>query len=448
MARRANSMRRRVWAGLQWLSMPSTFVSSRPHVCVLGAGIVGLASAWELLQAGCTVTVVDRGPSGEGTSGANGAQLSYAYVQPLADPSIWLQLPKLLLAADSPFKIRLGLDPWQWAWGMRFLAACRASVSHETTRRLLELAAESRAAFDAFRVSERVDCDFSATGKLVLYRSAEAMEGARQQLALQLALGTQQEALTPDACVAVEPALAHDAPRIVGAIHTPGECAVDGLALCRALEARLRARGVPFVQGETVTGWQVQAGRVAAVRCASGQTIEADAFVLALGTGSAPLMRRLGLAPAWRVPVYPLKGYSITVPAGAGVADAPRVSVTDAARKVVFARLGDRLRVAGMAELVGEDWSILADRIASLQEAARDMFPHGGDYGAAQPWAGLRPATPSGHPVLGRLGNAPANLYLNTGHGALGLTLAFGSARRVAALVTGKGSPAPAACSV
>jgi D-amino-acid dehydrogenase len=216
----------------------------RPHVCVLGAGIVGLATAWELAQAGVTVTVVDRAAPGQGTSGANGAQLSYAYVQPLADPSLWLQLPKLLLSPDSPLSLRLRFDPWQWAWGLRFLAACRTSVSRRTTERLLALAAESRAGFDDFMARERIDCDFSATGKLVLYADAEGFAGARRQLALQRELGSVQQALAPAECAAVEPALAHYAPRIAGGIHTPGECAADCHKVCQALERLLRARGV------------------------------------------------------------------------------------------------------------------------------------------------------------------------------------------------------------
>ena len=409
----------------------------RPHVCVLGAGIVGLATAWELVQAGMTVSVVDGadGP-GAGTSGANGAQLSYAYVQPLADPGLWRQLPALLLARNSPLTLRLRLDPWQWAWGLRFLAACRASVSERTTGRLLALAGESRAAFDAFRAAEPVDCDFSATGKLVLYSDAAALAGARRQMALQRQLGSVQSALTPAECVQVEPALAHYAPRIAGGIHTPGECAVDCHRLCLELARVLQARGVRFHWGESVAGLRVADGRVLAAQGARGARFEADAFVLALGTGSAALLRPLGLGAAWQVPVQALKGYSITVPASARPGAAPVVSVTDAGRKVVFARLGDRLRVAGMAELThAGDLAVAPRRIESLVATARDVFPHGGDYAGPEPWAGLRPATPTGEPVLGRLRGGPGNLFMNTGHGALGLTLAFGSARRVAAQV-------------
>ncbi len=437
-------------AGAPTVTSMHTTDSSPRQVCVLGAGIVGLATAWELAQAGMQVTVVDRAAPGQGTSGANGAQLSYAYVQPLADPSIWLQLPHLLLAKDSPLSLRLRLDPWQWAWGLRFLAACRASVSARTTARLLQLAAESRAAFDAFRAAAAVDCDFSATGKLVLYTSETAFAAARRQLALQQAMGTRQSAVSASDCVAIEPALAHYAPRVAGAIHTPGECAVDCHALCLALAERLRQRGVQFVTGQAVERLQLRGGRIAGAQLADGRVLQADAFVLALGTGTPALLRPLGLGVAWQVPVYPLKGYSITAATLAQGDGAPRVSVTDAARKVVFARLGQRLRVAGMAELADEDWSIAPARITALQATARDVFPQGGDYAQADAWAGLRPATPLGEPVIGRLSGAPGNLYLNTGHGALGLTLAFGSAQRMARLI-GQRRPtsaaAPAACS-
>lgn len=404
---------------------PETF--SPRHICVLGAGIVGLATAWELRQAGHSVTVADRAGPGAGASAANGAQLSYAYVQPLADPSIWRQLPKLLLSRDSPLQLRLKFDPHQWAWGLQFLAACRASVSERTTERLLALAGESRAGFDAWLHETGAQCDYSATGKLVLYASEEGFAGARRQMALQARLGSVQAALSPAECVQVEPALAHYAPRVAGGIHTPGECAADCYKVCQALQAQLQARGVQFMLGTAVERLVVQGDRVVAVQTPKGR-IEADAFVVSLGTGSPALLRPLGVA----LPVYPLKGYSITVPAGSS---APRVSVTDAARKVVFARVGDRLRAAGMVELTGEDRSIQPARIASLLDTASDVFPQGGDYGAAEPWAGLRPATPTAEPVTGVPHGAPRNLVLNTGHGALGFTLAFGSAQRVVRII-------------
>lgn len=415
------------------------------HVCVLGAGIVGLATAWQLQRDGHHVTVIDRAQAGAGASGANGAQLSYAYVQPLADPSIWLQLPRLLLAADSPLKLRLQPDPQQWAWGLRFLAACRAGVSRRTTASLLALAAQSRAGFDRLMVEQPMDCDFSATGKLVLYPDADAFAAARRQMQLQRTLGSVQHALSPAESVAIEPALAGYAPRFAGAIHTPGECAADCYKVCQALQSRLQARGVRFLFDTPVSRLVQEKDRIVAAQTPGGR-IEADAFVVALGTGSRQLARPLGLD----VPVYPLKGYSLTVPASEAPGAAPRVNVTDAARKVVFARIGERLRVAGMAELVGDNRDIPADRIDSLVSTTREVFPQASRFDDVQPWAGLRPATPTGLPVLGRLRGSPSNLLFNTGHGALGFTLAFGSAQRISAALADSFRPVAAglaACS-
>lgn len=400
------------------------------RVCVLGAGIAGLAAASQLQREGHDVTVVDRAGAGTGASGANGAQLSYAYVQPLADPSMWTQLPSLLLAGRSPLKLRLQWDLDQWRWGLRFLAACRGDVSRRTTMQLLELAAQSRRAFDRLRAEEALDCDFSATGKLVLHSDRRGFDNARRQLALQRSMGTEQAAVSAAECVAIEPALRHYQPRIAGGIHTPGECAADCYKVCQELLRMLASRGARLVFGSDVSGWVVRRGRVAAVDTSTGQ-LEADAFVVALGAGSARLARALGLY----LPVYPLKGYSITLPARREAGAAPRVNVTDAARKVVFARIGERLRIAGMAELVGHDLSIPPARICALVAAAQDIFPQCGDLAHAEAWAGLRPATPTGLPILGRHPQGPANLLFNTGHGALGFTLAFGSAMHIASLL-------------
>jgi D-amino-acid dehydrogenase len=397
------------------------------HVGVLGAGIVGLATAWQLSRRGFQVSVLDRAAPGSGASGGNGAQLSYSYVQPLADPSIWKQLPKLLFSPSSPLKLRPQLDPLQWRWGLAFLAACNARTSYQTTAQLLALAAESRTAFEAMLAELDPDCDFSATGKLVLYGSAASLEGARRQLELQRAMGSEQRLVTPDECIAIEPALAAYRTQMAGAIHTPSECAADCLKLCIALEHALRARGVRFLLDCEVQGFDRRNGRVAAVQTSAGE-LEADAFVMALGTASHRLGRQLGAY----LPVYPLKGYSITVDVDPAADAAPRVSVTDSARKVVFARIGSRLRVAGMAELVGHDASIPATRIETLAAATRAVFPQASRLEALHPWTGMRPATPTGVPLIGRLAAAPSNMLFNTGHGALGFTLAFGSAERVA----------------
>ncbi len=273
------------------------------HVCVMGAGIVGLATAYELQRQGMQVTVVDQARPGAGASGGNGAQLSYSYVQPLADPGIWAQLPKLLLSPDSPLKLHPRWDPHQWRWGLDFLRACNRRASEHGTATLLALAARSRQGFERMLAAERLACDFSRTGKLVLYATQASLDDARRQLELQRAWGCEQEAVTPARCVEIEPALAHYAARIAGAIHTPGECAADCLQVCQGLHALLQARGVRFVLDTRITAFTRSAGRIAAARTDAG-AIEADAFVLALGSGSHALVRTLGFA----LPVYPLKG--------------------------------------------------------------------------------------------------------------------------------------------
>lgn len=400
------------------------------QVCVLGAGIVGLATAYELHLRGIDVTVVDQAQPGAGASGGNGAQLSYSYVQPLADASIWRQLPRLLLSPRSPLKLRPQWDLHQWRWGVDFLRACNRTTSERSTKHLLALSALSRHRFEAMLQAEQLACDFSRTGKLVLYDTPAGLAAARQQMELQRAWGSEQEAVTPRRCVDIEPALAHYQRHIAGAIYTPSECAADCLAVCRGLHQLLVARGVRFVLGARVEGFVHDGQRIAAVNTSAG-TMPAQQFVLALGTASQPAAQALG----FRLPIYPLKGYSITLDVAQAPGAAPRVNVTDAARKVVFARIGERLRVAGMAELVGHDERIPPARIRSLREATTALFPGSGGAGDLHPWTGMRPATPTGIPLVGRHARAPANLLLNTGHGALGFTLAFGTAAQVAELV-------------
>ena len=395
------------------------------HICIVGAGIVGLATAYVLQQAGHRITVVDRAPRpAMGASGGNGAQLSYSYVQPLADPAIWKMLPKLLLEKDSPLKFRLQADPQQWRWGMEFLGACNAQTSEQSTRELLTLAAESRKAFAAMQEKERLDCDFHTPGKLVLFASQEGLDGAALQVKLQSQMGGALQRIVDAAEVArLEPALAAYAPRMAGAVHTPSESAVDCRKLCEQLAERLQERGVQFQYGTEVQSFDVQGGSVQALQSSRGQ-INADHFVLASGWQSAEQARQLGAS----IPVYPLKGYSITLDAAATPEAAPQISVTDTARKVVFARTGERLRVAGMVEIVGRDTRLNPARIESLKRSTREVFPHLPIGGEVQPWTGMRPATPKGLPITGRQKGAPRNLWMQTGHGALGLTLAFGSA--------------------
>ena len=397
------------------------------HICILGAGIVGLAAAYELHQAGHQVTVVDQAPhAGMGTSRANGAQLSYSYVQPLADPAIWAQLPKLLFSDDSPLKFRLQADPHQWRWGLQFLAACNAQRSATSTRTLLQLAAVSRQHFEAMQSVVQGDWDYSTTGKLVLYPSAAGVAAARHQVDVQSQLGSApQRIVSPDEAVALEPALAAYQPQFAGAVYTPSECAADCYQVAQQLAAWLGQRGVQFVMGNPIHSLRREGHQITAVRTRQGD-ISADHFMVALGVGSVALCKPLGVA----LPVYPLKGYSLTLDVAHSAGQAPRVSITDSARKVVFARIGDRLRVAGMVELVGNDLHIAPDKIQSLCDSTEAVFPGCSDFAEVHPWAGLRPATPTAVPIAQQAG--ARNLWINTGHGALGFTLAFGTAAQLA----------------
>ena len=398
------------------------------HVCVIGSGIVGLATAYALQQAGHRVTVLDRAEHpAMGASGGNGAQLSYAYVQPLADPGIWKMLPKLLLAKDSPLKFRLKADPQQWSWGLQFLGACNAQTSAASTQTLLTLAAESRVAFETMMAREALHCDHHTPGKLVLFASQQALDSAAQQVALQAQLnGPKQQVVNAAEVARLEPALAHYAQRMAGAVYTPSESAADCRKLCQQLAQLLEQRGANMQFSTQVQGYDVQGGSITAVRTPNGK-VQADQFVLACGWESAQQARQLGIT----VPVYPLKGYSITLEAAGALQAAPSVSVTDTTRKVVFARIGSRVRVAGMVEIVGRDTGLESARIASLQQSTREVFPALPQTSDVQAWTGMRPATPTGLPITGRARTGPRNLWLQTGHGALGLTLAFGSAQRL-----------------
>ena len=404
------------------------------RVCVLGAGIVGLATAYELNRAGHDVTIIDRALPGNGASGGNGSQLSYSYVQPLADPGIWAQLPKLLLSPSSPLKIRPQLDVHQWRWGLQFLAACNAATSRSTTVALLQLAFESRQGFDAMLAKEHLAVDFSSTGKLVLFSTASSFAAAQKQMLLQREMGSEQEAVSAKRCIDIEPALASYQQSITGAIYTPSECAADCQKTCDGLQALLTQRGVRFLLGTPIDHINVSESKVVAVKTPQGD-IEADQYVMALGAASAPMARSLGV----NLPIYPLKGYSITLDVNetsdSTPITAPFVSVTDSARKVVFARIGSRLRVAGMAELAGYDTQVVPKQIESLKASTQALFPLCSQFAELNAWAGLRPATPTGLPVIGKLLQGPANMIFNVGHGALGFTLAFGSAARLVKLI-------------
>ncbi|MGY2263162.1 D-amino acid dehydrogenase [Pseudomonas sp. SDO55104_S430] len=393
------------------------------RVCIIGGGVVGLATAYALVRDGFDVTVVEaRDSLGSQTSFANGGQLSYRYVAPLADAGVPMQAIGWMLRGDSPLKLRPRLDPAQWRWMASFLAACRSSVNRENAAHLLRLALLSQDTLRHWREDDGLaGFEWRRNGKLVTFRNSGNFEHARNKLADP----QQQQVLSAAECAQLEPALAEGA--FVGGIYTPDEEVGDCHAFCQELAARLSASGrCEWRMGQTVTGIRHANGSVNAIELGE-QVLAVDQLVIAAGHRS-PLLNLPGL----QLPLYPLKGYSLTVPIGTGHR-APDVSITDYDRKIVYARIGEQLRVAAMVDIVGFDPAVDPKRLALIKRQARDTFPNGGDYEAAVEWAGMRPATPSGVPLLGA--TAYRNLWLNLGHGALGFTLACGSARLLSELI-------------
>lgn len=403
------------------------------QIAVLGAGVIGLASAYYLNRAGHQVIVVDRHVDvAAETSFGNGGQLSYSYVAPLAGPGVLSKLPAWLARRDSPVRFRPTVSAEQWLWCLKFAFACTQRRSNLTTRELLSLSFASRALMHQLLCDEpTLDFDFQHSGKLVLHRDVAALQGAINLLDYQRSLGCDQEALSADECVALEPALANVCGRIVGGIYTRSEDTADCHRFSKGLEAILRARGVQFAMNTRIDALEVAKGGGIVARSGGG-TLEADHVVVAAGTSAAHLLQPLGI----HVPVYPLKGYSLTYSLGPQ-AIAPTLSVTDFARKVVYARLGDRLRVAGMADLDGYSLKPDPSRVAALRAEAAALFPQAvADHVDATAWTGLRPATPRGTPIIGP--TRYPNLWLNIGHGALGFTLASGSAALLTGWIDGK----------
>lgn len=402
-------------------------------VLVLGAGVTGLCAAYALARDGHAVTIVERNPeAAREASFANGGQLSYSYVAPLAGPGVIPKIPGWLLNPDSPMRFSPKLDPAQWRWGLRFLAACTPAMAALTTRRLLRLSALSRDLVHRLVAEEGLDFSYARSGKLVVLSDQDSFDGARALMDFQASLGCTQHALDAAEVLRLEPSLGRIADRLIGGIHTPDEEAGDCRAFCLGLSDILAERyGVRFRWGTPVSQLVAQGGRLRAAMTPAG-AIEADAFVLAAGAAAGQLLRPLGIA----LPLYPLKGYSLTLPVTEAAA-APRLSVTDAARKVVYARLGDRLRVAGMADLVGHDTTIWPARLDLLVREARAAFPQAADWTRIGPWTGLRPATPTSAPILGPVPGLE-NLLLDVGQGALGFTLAMASGRIVADALAGR----------
>jgi D-amino-acid dehydrogenase len=343
-------------------------------------------------------------------------------------------LPKILHwlgREDAPLLMRWRRwDPELWAWGLSFLANCTPGRAKLNTERALRLALYSRQSLRDLRDQTKIAYDQRTEGILHIYRDAREFAHASATAGMMLDHGLERLVKSPAECARIEPALANVAPELAGGIFTPGDESGDAHRFTQALAALAAARGARFRWNVAVRGLRRDGDRIGGLVTDSG-TIEADAYVLATGCVSPALVRPLGL----RLPIVPAKGYSITVPVDTHLG-APSVSITDDEHKIVYSRLGERLRVAGTAEMTGFDLTLTPSRVAAITARAREMFPDGGDYSRAEPWTGLRPTTPDGVPLIGA--TPFRNLWLNTGHGTLGWTMACGSGRLLADLIAGR----------
>lgn len=418
-------------------------------VAIIGAGVVGCATAWEFLRQGADVVLLEgRDGPGLGTSHANGGQLSYDYVAPLADPGVFHDLPKWLLNPSSPLRFRPRLDPRQWCWLTAFLKACNAATARESTSALLQLSRLSRDTLHAWLDEAPIDFHYRRNGKLIAYRNPQLLAKARRQVEYQSAHGSRQRVLNREETVALEPALAHLGSALAGAVHTPTEEVGDCYLFTRALFERVLEHPAAVVRTQAQVSRIMQRnGHVTGLQLSSGEMVEADHYVLANGLQGYDLLRPHGE----RLPLYGLKGYSLSVPLPAAAEGgdaahaslAPSISVTDYERRIVYAKLGNVLRIAAMVDMGDLSADVNPARIRHLKAEVHKSFPQLA-VEQAEVWAGERPATPDGKPIIGRSRRFD-NLWLNLGHGALGFTLACGSAVLLHTLMNQREQPIDAA---
>jgi D-amino-acid dehydrogenase len=395
---------------------------SRLDVIVLGAGVVGVATAYAIARQGLSVALVDRASKpARGCSFANGGQLSYAYTDALANPQLLAKMPGLVLGLNPVFRIRLA-DPDMLRWGLQFLRRCTAAEFKRSTLEGLQLGLESKLALHALLQRHPIAFNHAAPGKLHLLHSREALEASKGLVALKQDAGIAQHVLDAAQARALEPAL-DGVPDLAGAVHSPDEELGDPYLFALGLTDVLRRDyGVATHFGFDATRAETNADGVA-IHAASGQRLSASKLVVALGPQARNFLRKLGIS----VPIMPMKGYSVSVPSGP---NAPRMSITDASRKLVFCPYPGRVRIAGFAELGTRDLKVDPARVDQLIASARESLPEAADYGEANGgWAGLRPMTPSSLPIVKQAGS---HVVLNVGHGMLGWTFAMGSAERAA----------------
>jgi D-amino-acid dehydrogenase len=400
-------------------------------VVVLGGGVIGVTSAYYLAAAGHSVTVVDRqaGPALE-TSFANAGEVSPGYASPWAGPGVPVKAVKWLLMKHGPLVIRPTADPVMWLWLLKMLRNCTSQRYAVNKSRMIPIAEYSRDCLRALRSDTGIQYDERSRGTLQLFRTQAQVDGTAEDIAVLKQYGVHYEVLDRDGCIAAEPALAAVREKITGGLRLPQDETGDCHMFTQALAGLAEKRGVTFRFNTAIERLTVDATRITGVVTGSG-TIVADAYVVALGSWSSRLLKPLGID----IPVYPVKGYSITVPLADADA-APVSTVMDESYKVAITRLGNRIRVGGTAEVSGYSDRLDPQRRDTLVHSVSDLFPRGGNLAAASFWCGLRPMTPDGPPIIGA--TRYGNLHLNTGHGTLGWTMACGSGRVLADLLSGR----------
>ncbi|TBW07044.1 D-amino acid dehydrogenase [Azotobacter chroococcum subsp. isscasi] len=401
------------------------------RVLVLGSGVIGTTTAYYLARGGFEVTVVDRaeGPAME-TSFANAGQVSPGYASPWAAPGVPLKALRWLLQRHAPLAIRPTADPRQYLWLAQMLRNCTAARYAVNKERMVRLSEYSRDCLDELRAETGLDYEGRQLGTTQLFRTQQQLDAAAKDIAVLERSGVPYELLDRAGIARVEPALASVADKLAGALRLPNDQTGDCRLFTRRLAELAAALGVEFRFGQTIEGLESDGGRIAGVRI-DGRLESADHYVLALGSHSPQLLAPLGI----RAPIYPLKGYSLTLPI-VDPALAPTSTILDETYKVAITRFDQRIRVGGMAELAGFDLSLDPRRRETLELVVGDLYPRGGDLARAEFWTGLRPATPDGTPIVGA--TRYRNLFLNTGHGTLGWTMACGSGRLLADLLARK----------
>jgi D-amino-acid dehydrogenase len=400
-------------------------------VIVLGSGVIGVSTAYYLARAGHEVTVVDRqSEPAQETSFANAGEVSPGYSSPWAGPGVPVKAIKWLLMRHGPLVIWPKLDPVMWWWMLKMLRNCTAERYAINKSRMIPIAEYSRDSLRALRTETGIKYDERSRGTLQLFRKQKQLDGTGDDIAVLKQYGVPYEVLDRNGCIGAEPALAGVKEKFVGGLRLPQDETGDCHMFTQALAKEAARLGVQFKFNTIIERLVADGDKITGVATSVG-LLQADAYVAALGSWSPRLLKPIGIS----VPVYPVKGYSITVPV-TDADGAPVSTVMDESYKVAITRLGDRIRVGGTAEISGYSDRLDAARRATLDHSLTDMFPRGGDLGKATFWSGLRPMTPDGPPVIGA--TRYNNLHLNTGHGTLGWTMACGSGRVLADLMSGR----------